>query len=110
LSQIKLLTHRIVYISDRPESLCLIEIATGTSINDGGDATLFLFAGLANGVLMRIGVDPVTGQLAVSARVGWQLTWVKRGSDTRTGLMRGCKGETISVQLALTRSLDLVKS
>jgi len=55
-------------LPDRPESLCLIEIATGTSANDGGATTLFLFAGLANGVLMRIGVDPVSGQLAPDFR------------------------------------------
>ena len=55
-------------LPDRPESLCLSEIATGTSANDGGATTLFLFAGLANGVLMRIGVDPVSGQLAPDFR------------------------------------------
>ena len=55
-------------LPDRPESLCLTEIATGTSASQGGDTTLFLFVGLANGVLMRIGVDPVSGQLAPDFR------------------------------------------
>eukprot|EP00960_Hanusia_phi_P037491 752990-Hanusia_phi.AAC.6 len=52
----------------RPESLCMTEIAIGASQSDGGTPTLFLFAGLENGVLMRITVDPITGQLAPEFR------------------------------------------
>ena len=55
-------------LPDRPNSLCLTEIATGASSSDGGQSTLFLYAGLANGVLMRIQVDPVTGQLSPDFR------------------------------------------
>jgi len=52
----------------RPESLCLVEIAVGASAADGGQLSTFLYAGLENGVLMRIAVDPVTGQLAPDFR------------------------------------------
>lgn len=55
-------------LPDRPQSLCLTEIATGASSQDGGQTTLFLYAGLANGVLMRIQVDAVTGQLSPDFR------------------------------------------
>ena len=36
----------------KPESLCLCEIATGASVSDGGQASLFLFAGLENGATL----------------------------------------------------------
>lgn len=55
-------------LPDKPESLCLCEISTGASVSDGGTASLFLFAGLASGVLMRLSVDPMTGQLAPDYR------------------------------------------
>lgn len=40
----------------KPESLCLCEIATGASVSDGGQASLFLFAGLENGAGLRLSI------------------------------------------------------
>lgn len=53
-------------VSSPPESLLLLEVQASTGGEDGADhpASVFLNAGLQNGVLFRTVVDMVTGQLS----------------------------------------------
>uniref|UniRef100_A0A7I4DMV7 Cleavage/polyadenylation specificity factor A subunit N-terminal domain-containing protein n=1 Tax=Physcomitrium patens TaxID=3218 RepID=A0A7I4DMV7_PHYPA len=53
-------------VSSPPESLLLLEVQASTGGEDGADhpASVFLNAGLQNGVLLRTEVDMVTGQLS----------------------------------------------
>ncbi|XP_020576179.1 LOW QUALITY PROTEIN: splicing factor 3B subunit 3-like [Phalaenopsis equestris] len=53
-------------VSSSPESLLLLEVQASTGGEDGADhpASVFLNAGLQNGVLFRTVVDMVTGQLS----------------------------------------------
>ncbi|KAL3683395.1 hypothetical protein R1sor_001417 [Riccia sorocarpa] len=53
-------------VSSPPESLLLLEVQASTGGEDGADhpASVFLSAGLQNGVLLRTEVDMVTGQLS----------------------------------------------
>ncbi|CAA6670468.1 unnamed protein product [Spirodela intermedia] len=53
-------------VSSPPESLLLLEVKASTGGEDGADhpASVFLNAGLQNGVLFRTVVDMVTGQLS----------------------------------------------
>ncbi|KAJ6801697.1 splicing factor 3B subunit 3-like [Iris pallida] len=53
-------------VSSAPESLLLLEVQASTGGEDGADhpASVFLNAGLQNGVLFRTVVDMVTGQLS----------------------------------------------
>lgn len=53
-------------VSSPPESLLFLEVKASTGGEDGADhpASLFLNAGLQNGVLFRTVVDMVTGQLS----------------------------------------------
>ncbi|KAI9128782.1 hypothetical protein K1719_000265 [Acacia pycnantha] len=55
-------------VSSAPESLLFLEVQASTGGEDGADhpASLFLNAGLQNGVLFRTVVDMVTGQLSDS--------------------------------------------
>ncbi|KAL8162187.1 hypothetical protein V2J09_013676 [Rumex salicifolius] len=55
-------------VSSPPESLLFLEVQASTGGEDGADhpASLFLNAGLQNGVLFRTVVDMVTGQLSDS--------------------------------------------
>ena len=49
----------------RPESLAIVEMSLGAA---GEGHSLLLFCGLENGVLMRVGMDAKTGQLAPDFR------------------------------------------
>jgi len=49
----------------KPETLCIVEMALGAA---GEGKSMLLFCGLENGVLMRIGMDAITGQLAPDFR------------------------------------------
>jgi splicing factor 3B subunit 3 len=53
-------------VSSPPESLLLLEVQASSGGEDGADhpASVFLNAGLQNGVLLRTEVDMVTGQLS----------------------------------------------
>eukprot|EP00249_Psilotum_nudum_P023101 c28748_g1_i1 orf=75-3716(+) len=53
-------------VSSPPEALLLLEVQASTGGEDGADrpASVFLNAGLQNGVLLRTEVDMVTGQLS----------------------------------------------
>ena len=51
-----------------PESLCIVKMGAESDEGEVGGATaaggLFLNIGLQNGVLLRTGLDPVTGDLS----------------------------------------------
>lgn len=54
-------------LPDVPASLCMRSMGGGTP---DGSTTLYLHVGMANGVLLRTAIDPVTGQLQ-DTRTRW---------------------------------------